>query len=83
MFDSLKGRIWREFLTFLLSVVLFRSLNIYCVLDTVLASKNTKKKKKEEEGCEKEGRREGGIIIVFYLGSREAKNDTDIIKSLY
>ena len=40
-------------------------------------------KKKKEEGCEKEGRREGGIIIVFYLGSREAKNDTDIIKSLY
>ena len=51
------------------------------MLDTVLGSKNTKKK--EEEGCEKEGRSEGGIIIVFYLGSREAKNDTDIIKSLY
>ena len=48
----------------------------------MLGSKNTKKKK-EEEGCEKEGRSEGGIIIVFYLGSREAKNDTDIIKSLY
>ena len=51
------------------------------MLDTVLGSKNTKKKKKE--GCEKEGRREGGIIIVFYLRSIEAKNDIDIIKSLY
>ena len=50
------------------------------MLDTVLGSKNTKKKK---EGCEKEGRREGGIIIVFYLRSIEAKNDIDIIKSLY
>lgn len=40
-------------------------------------------KKKKKEGCEKEGRREGGIIIVFYLRSIEAKNDIDIIKSLY
>lgn len=36
------------------------------------------KKKKKKEGCEKEGRREGGIIIVFYLGSIEAKNDIDM-----
>lgn len=50
------------------------------MLGTVLGSKNTKKKKelKKKEGCEKEGRREGGIIIVFYLGSIEAKNDIDM-----
>ena len=40
------------------------------MLGTVLGSKNTKKKK--------EGRREGGNIIVFYLGSIVAKNDIDM-----
>ena len=40
--------------------------------------KKKKKELKKKEGCEKEGRREGGIIIVFYLGSIEAKNDIDM-----